>query len=101
MNSPVTKHKIIIDRQDSIQIETNTVTGEISKSKITWPTPCEYKITDISNNKISKDGVDSFFSITPLTITIVTVSKDFYIFKIKVDSANKHLEYVDTIRFAY
>ena len=100
MNSPVTKKKITIERQDSLQVETNTITGQRTKSKITWITPCEYKITAMSSNSNLKDGVDSFFSITPITIAIVTTGKDFYVFNAKVDSATKHLDYTDTIRIS-
>lgn len=98
MISPVTKNKILIDRQDSIQIETNLETGIVTKSKIEWKNPCEYRMISISTNKRVKDGVDSFFSITPITIAIVSTAKDFYIFETKVDSANKHLKYSDTVR---
>ncbi len=96
--SPVTKNKIIINRNDTLQVETDTKTGIVIKSKIFWKNPCEYQITAISNNKASQDYVDSFFSITPINVTIIDQGKDFYIFKAKVDSINKHLEYSDTVR---
>jgi hypothetical protein len=96
--SPVTKDKIIIERNDTLQVETNTETGIIMKSKISWKNPCEYQLTAISNSKVLQDGVDSFFSITPITVTIIDHGKDFYVFKAKVDSANKHVEILDTIR---
>ncbi len=98
MYSPVTKNKIIIEREDTLQVETDSGTGEITKSKIDWINSCEYRITGITNSKTIKDGVDSFFSITPINITIVSTGRDFYVFKTKVDSADKHLEYSDTIR---
>src|SRR5262245_37466790 len=96
--SPVTKDKILIERKDSIQIETNTKSGLVAKSKILWTSPCEYEIVGSTTNKVKKDGVDSFFSITPIKVSITNSEKDYYIFKIVVDSANKHLEYSDTIR---
>jgi hypothetical protein len=96
--SPVTKNKIIIERNDTLQVETDSQTGVIIRSKIFWKTPCEYQITAISNNKTLQDGVDSFFSITPITVTIIDQGKDFYVFNAKVDTINKHVEYSDTVR---
>ncbi|MDB5223593.1 MAG: hypothetical protein JWN83_2260 [Chitinophagaceae bacterium] len=97
MTSPTTKNKITIERKDSIQIETNIQTGLVTKSKVVWTSPCEYKIIGMASNKKVKDGVDSFFSITPINVTIVTTAKNYYIFQIKMDSATKHVEYSDTI----
>lgn len=96
--SPVTKDKIIIERNDTLQVETNTETGIIMKSKISWKNPCEYQLTAMSNSKSLQDGVDSFFSITPIVVKIIDHGKDFYVFQAKIDSANKHVEYSDTIR---
>jgi hypothetical protein len=97
MYSPITKDKIIIERNDTIQVETNANTGEVSKYKINWMNACEYKVTNL-NGKTLKDGIDSFFSITPINVSIVSTGKDYYVFHIKVDSADKHVEYSDTLR---
>lgn len=96
--SPVTKKKIVIERNDTLQIETDVVTKETMKSKIVWKSPCEYDIIAISNNKSYQDRIDTFFSITPITVTIIGNGKDFYVFKARLDSANKYIEYSDTIR---
>jgi hypothetical protein len=100
MYSAISKNKIIIERKDTLQFETDTGTGLVTKSKIDWTNPCEYKMTDISSNKTDKDGVDSFFSITPITVTIVSTGKGFYVFRTKVDSADKHVDISDTVRVA-
>ncbi len=96
--SPVTKDRIIIERTDSLQIETNTKTGYKNKSKIVWNNPCEYDIIEVSNNKSSLDNIDSFFNITPIHVIIIGSKKDYYIFSATVDSANKHVTYTDTLR---
>ena len=96
--SPVTKDRIIVERTDSIQIETDEKTGYKNKSKILWTSPCEYNIVGVSNNKSSQDNIDSFFNITPIHVTIIGSRKDYYIFSARVDSANKHLSYTDTLR---
>lgn len=96
--SPITKHKIIVERHDNIQIEIDTETGETSTNKIEWLSECEYKIIAMTNSKPSKDGVDSFFAITPIKVAITTTGKDYYVFQIRVDSAQKHVEYSDTLK---
>ena len=96
--SPVTKDRIIIERKDSIQTETNTRTGNIIKSKIVWTSPCEYNILGMSNNKSSQDNIDSFLNIAPVYVKIIGSNKDYYIFTATVDSANKHLSITDTLR---
>ncbi len=96
--SPVTKDSIIIERNDSIQIETNTKTGYKNKSKIVWRNPCEYEIRQVSNNKSSLDKIDSFFNVTPIRVIIIGSKKDYYIFSAIIDSTNKHLSYTDTLR---
>ena len=95
---PVTKHKIIVERRDNIQIETNTETGETSTYKIEWLNDCEYNILAMTNNKLAKDGVDSFFATTPIKVAITNTGKEFYVFQIRVDSAEKHVEYSDTLK---
>ena len=94
----MTKNKIIIERKDTLQIETNVETHLIMKSKLVWKNPCEYDIIAISNNKTFQDGIDTFFTITPINVTITGTGKDFYVFKAKVDSVNKQVDYSDTIR---
>ena len=95
---PGSNQKIIIERNDTIQVETNTTTGEGSKSKVEWLSECKYRIVAISNNRVLKDGTDSFFATIPIDIAITSTGKDYYVFKTKVDSANKHIEYSDTVR---
>jgi len=92
------KDKILIDRHDSIQIETNSRTGEVKKGRVTWVNPCEYKIIGITDNVVFKDGVDSFLSVTPIHVVITNTAKDYYVFRVRLDSADKHLEYRDTVR---
>ncbi len=96
--SPVTKDRIIIERKDSIQTETNTKTGNIIKSKIVWTSPCEYNILGVSNNKSSQDNIDSFLNIAPVYVKIIGSNKDYYIFTATIDSANKNLSITDTLR---
>jgi hypothetical protein len=95
--SPVTKNKIIIERNDSLQIETDVKSNIELKSKIVWKDACEYEILAMSDNKTNINGIDSFFSITPIRVKIIDTGKDFYVFKARVDSINKYLEYSDTI----
>lgn len=98
MISPVTKEKIIVERKDSLQIETNTVTGYKIKSKIVWQNPYEYDIIELRDNKSVQDQIDSVFNDTPIHVTIIASKKDYYIFSATVGSTNKQLSVTDTMR---
>lgn len=95
--STVTKGKIFIERSDSIQTETDSVRGFTYKYKINWQSPCDYSIIAVSNSKLVSDGIDSFFQITPIKVTIVNGNSNYYIYSASVDSADKHLGILDTI----
>ena len=96
--SPVTKDKIIVERRDSIQLETNVINGRYIKSKIEWKSPCEYEIFQRATNKSAEDITDSFFAINPIRVNIIAGYKDYYVFTARIDSANKHVEFTDTMR---
>ena len=80
-----------------MQIETDEKSNIELKSKIVWKDACEYEIIAISDNKTQTNGIDSFFLITPIRVTIIGTGKDYYVFKARVDSINKFLEYSDTM----
>jgi hypothetical protein len=98
VNLPGSGEKILIERNDTIQVETNTGTGEGSKHRIEWLNDCEYRLVTMTNNRVLKDGTDSFFATIPINVAIISTGKDYYVFKTRIDSASKHVEYTDTIR---
>jgi len=86
MCAGISKDKILIDRQDAIQIETNSRTGEVKKGRVSWVNRCEYEIIGITDDVVFKDAVDSFLSVTPIRVVITNTAKDYYVFRIKLDS---------------
>lgn len=89
-----TKYKI--ERNDSVQIETNLSTGKSQENKITWLNKCTYKLTPINVPK-NVSGADSFLLANPTEITILEIAKQYYIFTCRIDSAEKHLTITDTL----
>lgn len=93
---PTTREKVQIVRNDSIQIETSA-TGRSVTYKVNRKSPCEYQLIETANNKAFLNSTDSFFLITPLNIKITSAHKDFYTYHLRVDSADKRMEFSDTI----
>src|SRR5262249_22768759 len=60
MRSEIDNSVSLINRNDSIQTETNTKTGHIVRSRIKWNTNCEYILTYLSQTKNSSDTVASY-----------------------------------------
>jgi len=56
----------IIERNDSIQTETNSKTGNKVTSKITWTSPCEYELYYQKEKMYSNDSVDNFIKSRPI-----------------------------------
>ena len=77
--SKMHRTKVLIERTDSLQVETDTKTGEIIKNRIDWKTQCEYDIYQILPTERKPDKTDSFFSVTPIQIRITDVGDDYYI----------------------
>jgi hypothetical protein len=86
----------IIERNDSIQVENNLTSGEITKAKIYWVQPCEYYLEYL--NKSSGSGfIDSFVRTGPLKTRILKSSKEYYLFESRMDGVSERL--VDTLTF--
>ncbi len=78
-----TDTRYVIERNDSIQTETNQTTDAVSKSKIKWLTPCDYQLiflsrspTDTSQNEIEKKA-----EAIPLNTKIIKTAKNYYVFE--------------------
>ncbi|HEX8332098.1 MAG TPA: hypothetical protein VF622_05720 [Segetibacter sp.] len=89
---------ILIERSDSLQVETDTVNGSVIKNKIVWKGACDYEIVSTSTNSKTKDNIDSFFARTPIKVKILGGNKDYYVFNARIDSANRYVEFKDTMR---
>jgi hypothetical protein len=87
---------LLIDRNDSIQTETNKSTGHIVKARIKWIGICEYDLTYFTQTTNSSDTIVLFVQSRPLKTRIIQTGKDFYIFKFSMEDTNVTL--VDTLR---
>jgi hypothetical protein len=76
--------KYLIERNDSIQIERNLISGSTSKYRVTWINDCQYNLTIFEGT----ERIINFYKGRALTIRIVETYKDGYKFE-------GHLEGVD------
>ena len=86
----------IIDRNDSIQTETDSKTGQVTKARINWTTECEYELFYFTPTSDTSDKIDSFLQSRPLKTIIIKNSEDYYIFKSSMEGIGVTL--VDTMR---
>lgn len=91
------KPKVIIERFDSLQIETNTENGRVLRNKIVWRNSCSFDMYINSLSKTKLNTSDSLFSTVPATVNIIYVTNDFYIYSAKMNILNKTIELSDTI----
>ena len=99
IHNKVNKQRIIIERRDLLQIETNE-NGDITVLKVNWTGPCEYELLfnyvtpkDVSKNKDNPGIFDSSSDI-PLQVKILSGTDDYYVF----DAGRKDLKNLrDTI----
>lgn len=74
-------HESIIDRNDSIQIEKNLTTGDVSEYIINWTSDCEYTLEIIKGStetlKILNDKL--------VFVTIISVETDGYKFQVEIE----------------
>ena len=81
------KQKINIERRDSLQIETNETTDDITVMKVKWTGACEYELlfNYMTPKEVSKDkSVQRIFDVnrdTPLQIKILSGTDSYYIFE--------------------
>src|SRR4030095_7555527 len=86
----------LIDRSDSIQIETSGRTGETVRAKITWTSPCEYELLYQSQIKTASNTINKFLQSQPVKVKIIKSGDGFYIFESRTEGVN--LVYTDTMR---
>ncbi|MBL7702073.1 MAG: hypothetical protein JNM14_07470 [Ferruginibacter sp.] len=91
--------KILIERIDSLQIETDAKRTEVLKSKIVWENDCKYKIfvNAFSDNKLTQE--DSLLATKAGIIEIIDIKPDFYICTAKFSTSKKNYEFRDTMYY--
>jgi len=91
--------KIIVDRTDSVQIETDPKTGESFESKIKWISECNYQLFMNLKPKITSDSPDKQITQAIINIEIISVKSEFYVCKGISIVNEKKFEVVDTLFF--
>ena len=87
----------IIDRQDSIQYETNLKTGEVTIMQITWIAQCEYQLLRLNNTEKKGDSLISAIRKKPLLTKVTAIAKDYYVFESHKEGIP--MRYSDTLWF--
>ena len=95
--SKLNRSKILIERIDSLQIETDVKNNSILRSKIGWQNDCKFQIfvNALSNTKFTKQ--DSLLATNASTIEITHVTPYFYICIAKFSTSKKNYEFIDTM----
>ena len=83
----INKQRINIERKDSLQVETNVETGDITVMKVKWSSSCEYELLfnymtpkDVSKSKDIQRVVETSVNI-PLRIKILSGTDTYYVFE--------------------
>ena len=81
------KQRIDIERKDSLQIETNAETGDITVMKVSWTADCEYELLfnyttpkEVSTSKRSQP-VQGISANIPMRIKILSGTENYYVFE--------------------
>jgi len=83
----VNKQRINIERRDSLQIETNEQSGDITVLKVNWTGPCDYELlfNYMTPKEVSKDkNVQRIYDANgdiPLQIKILSGTDSYYVFE--------------------
>jgi hypothetical protein len=96
-HSKYTNTDYSINRNDSIQTETNLSTGKATKGRVVWINSCEFNLFNIAGGETT-DGVERYFQTTPINIKIVGMTPNYYVFTASADSVGKSLRITDTMR---
>jgi hypothetical protein len=83
----VSKQRVNIERKDSLQIEMNVETGDITVLNVNWVSDCEYELLfnyatpkEVSKSKRSQTVVEVSANI-PLRIKILSGTDNYYLFE--------------------
>ena len=87
----INKQKINIERRDSLQIETNEQTGDITVLNVNWTGACEYELffnymtpKEVSKRVDVQKIVESMGN-KPLQVKILSGTDNYYLFEARQD----------------
>lgn len=91
--------ELIVIRQDSIQIEINTQKKDTSFWNVQWQNRCSYTLKFIRKSSSLSNEERTFYMSHISFVKILTIQKDFYVFKGALDSMNDKSALTDTLWF--
>src|SRR5690348_16611410 len=83
--------RTIIDRRDSIQIETNEQTGHVFKSNIRWINDCENQLTDFFEKSDSTDSFKPWLPGKIVTTKLIKTTSEYCIYESKMSDVSMTL----------
>lgn len=84
-----------ITREDTIQTESNTLNGDVTKNSIKWTDDCTYQLRLLESTAIYPDSINRLRMKSTLTVEIINWTDAYYIYKSKSDVADRVM--VDTL----
>jgi hypothetical protein len=69
----------IIERMDSLQLETKVKTGFVMTERVIWNSPCQYDLQELGTTNPHPEIGDSFFRSHPIHVNIIATSRDYYV----------------------
>ena len=90
-NTKIDNTRFMIDRSDSIQIETDLKTGFITKSKIKWLSDCEFEMHYVSSQDTTLDKLSPMLGNIPIMNRILKIEDDYYIFQQELEGSKMRI----------
>ena len=89
--------KYYIKRTDSLQIETDSLTGKAYRNRIKWLNDCEYTLTSLGPTTKESDSIDYYLTVDPIKVSIIKYTPDYYIALSHIKNQTTYVATVDTI----
>ena len=86
---------ILIERNDTVQIETNLTTKNKIVEKIKWISDCEYEVSYLEQTKPTSDTIVASLQNQKITTTILKANKNYCVYKAEVKGYG--ISIVDTL----
>jgi len=91
-HSEVSGTTTIIERNDSIQVETIENTGSVFKARIVWNDACSYDLIYSDSRLRGSDSIAQDIMKKPLKTRIIAAENDYYIFETTIPGENFFLK---------
>jgi hypothetical protein len=78
----------LIERKDSIQIETETKTGNYSRLSVKWTGPCKYEVKMLETTFNYPDSIQNVRRTQAFKTEILSWTKDYYVFRSTRENTN-------------